>query len=384
MSWTFFEYLQRLRQQHYANRFLSSNLQRRKQTSLEVDRELPSRAPSGRRILLLVERNDLYGRTFFLDNLGAEIVRGIPQDVRSSDLAICFGYASLLRHAVELHKRGIENIVFLEAGFLRSVLLDNSMSIYDQSICFFADDMGFHFDSTVQTRIERILNDPSFNPSQEELDRARNLRRKIVGSRLTKYNDQPCSIPLPPRRGRRILVVEQARNDWAVLKSGGSYESFQAMLRAALNENPDAEILVKVHPDSLDGKRGGIRKSYYGHLQDGDRIKIIREKVNPFALLERIDRVYVFSSMLGFEAAMMGREVHVFGKPCYAGWGATLDRETFPRRTRQRSLDEIICGLYFSYQKYKNLDGDWCSAEEAVDVLLSLRDQYFIDAARSK
>jgi capsular polysaccharide export protein len=384
VSWKFFAYLQRLRQQYYADRVLSGNFYRRNKAPLEVDRELPSCAQSGRRVLLLVERDELHGRAFFLENLGAQIVRGIPQDVRPDDLAICFGYASLLKHAVDLHRSGVENIFFFEAGFLRSVLLDNSMSIYDQSICFFVDDMGFHFDSSVPTRIECILNDPLFKPGENELERARELRRKVVGACLTKYNDQPLFIALPPKCGERILVVEQARNDWAVLKSGGSYKAFEKMLQAALDENPSAQIFIKVHPDSLDGKRGGTRKSYYGRLKDVGRIKIIKEKVNPFLLLESIDKVYVFSSMLGFEAAMMGKEVHVFGRPCYAGWGATYDRESFPRRNTNRSLDEIFCGLYFHYQKYKNLVGDWCSAEDAVEILLRLRDQYFKEAGLTK
>lgn len=382
MSWTFFPSLNRMRQKYYAIRFLSRNFRTRRQTPLLIDRELPSPMQSGRRVLLLVERDELYGRTFFIENLGAEIVRGIPHDVRPDDIAICFGYASLLRHAVALCRSGIRNVLFCEAGFLRSVLLDNSMSVYDQSICFFVDDIGFHFDSTVPTRIECMLNDPSFSLGESELKRAVSLRSRLVGAKLTKYNDQPFSIALPPKRGKRILVVEQARNDWAVLKSRGSYRTFQTMLQSALDENPDAQILVKVHPDSLDGKRGGTRKSYYGHLKDRDGITIIREKVNPFVLLESVDKVYVFSSMLGFEAAMMDKEVHVFGRPCYAGWGATFDRENFPRRTQQRSLDEILYCLYFTYQKYKNLNGEWCTAEEAVDVLLRLRDQYLMSAAR--
>ena len=148
------------------------------------------------------------------------------------------------------------------------------------------------------------------------------------------------------------------------------------MLRAAIDENPGAEILVKVHPDTLDGKRGGLRRSYFGRLQDDARITIIREKVNPFALLETVDRVYVFSSMLGFEALLMGKEVHVFGGPCYAGWGLTHDRRSFPRRTRRRTLDELVYAVYFAYQKYKNLAGEWCSPEEAVGILLDLREQY--------
>jgi capsular polysaccharide export protein len=281
-----------------------------------------------------------------------------------------------LPFVLDIYRKGFQKVLFVEAGFLRSVLLDNSGSIYDQAICFFVDDLGFHFDATVTTRLEVMMNDPSLELTPAELLRAQALRQKIVETRLTKYNDQAMTLTLGEKRTKRVLVIEQARNDWAVVKSKGSRSSFDSLLQSALDENPTAEILVKVHPDSLDGKRGGMNRSYYGRLKGGGRIRIIKEKVNPFALLESVDEVYVFSSMLGFEAALMGKPVHVFGRPCYAGWGVTRDRQTFTRRTRHRSLDEIVFFIYFVYQKYKNLQGEWCPPEEAVQILLSLREKF--------
>lgn len=361
---------------HHARRFLAENLTRRRNAPLDIRRLFPA-GGTDRRILLLVERDELHGRAFFLESLGAPIVRGLPPQPRPDDVAICFGYTALERHAADLRRSGIENVLFFEAGFLRGVVLDNSSSVYDQAICFFVDDLGFHFDPAAPTRLEYLLDDPDFNPTLADLERARTLHRRIVETRLTKYNDQSLTASLPEKTSRRVLVVEQARNDWAVLASGGTRRTFDSMLRAALDENPDAEILVKVHPDSLDGKRGGLRRSYFGKLQGDGRVTIIREKVNPFALLETVDRVHVFSSMLGFEASLMGKEVHVFGRPCYAGWGFTSDRQAFPRRIRQRSLDEFVFVMYFAYQQYKNLQGQWCHPEDAVDILLHLRDQFW-------
>ena len=90
--------------------------------------------------------------------------------------------------------------------------------------------------------------------------------------------------------------------------------------------------------------------------------------------------MYVFSSMLGFEAALMGKDVHVFGKPCYAGWGFTRDRHAVPRRDRHRSLDELVHFIYFAYQYHKDLEGQWCEPEAAVDILLALRERYMAEA----
>ena len=364
-----------LRDARHARLLLKEQDARRREAPLEIERLFPA-GGTDRRILLLVEREELHGRAFFLRSLGVPIVRGLPDHPRADDVAICFGHTSLERHAAALRRSGVQHLLLLEAGFLRSVLLDNSSSVFDQSLCFFVDDLGFHFDPRTPTRLERLLNDPHLNPAPADLSRARALRDCLVRTQLTKYNDQTAHVPLGPKRSARVLVIEQARNDWAVVASGGGRRSFDSMLRAAIDENPGAEILVKVHPDTLDGKRGGLRRSYFGRLQDDARITIIREKVNPFALLETIDRVYVFSSMLGFEALLMGKEVHVFGGPCYAGWGLTHDRRSFPRRTRRRTLDELVYAIYFAYQKYKNLAGEWCSPEEAVGILLDLRDQY--------
>jgi capsular polysaccharide export protein len=373
-----FRGLQGYQRAWHARRFLAENLARRRHAPLDIKQLFPS-GGTPRRILLLVEREELYGRAFFLESLGAQIVRGIPPRTQPNDVAICFGYMALERYAARLRASSVTNLLFIEAGFLRSVVLDNSSSIYDQAICFFVDDLGFHFDPGSPTRLECLLNDPHLNPTAVELERARALQAQITQARLTKYNDQPMTVPLGPKRFRRVLVVEQARNDWAVLKSGGNRRSFESILQTAIDENPDAEILVKVHPDSLDGKRGGLRRSYFGRLQGSGRVVIVREKVNPFALLESIDTVYVFSSMLGFEAALIGKEVHVFGKPCYSGWGFTRDRQAVPRRARHRSLDEVVYFLYFAYQHYKNLEGEWCRPENAVDIIIKLREQYMLE-----
>lgn len=363
------------RDARHARLLLKEQDARRREAPLDIERLFPD-GGTDRRILLLVEREELHGRAFFLQSLGARIVRGLPDRPSADDVAICFGHTSLERHAAALRRSGIENLLLFEAGFLRSVLLDNSSSVFDQSLCFFVDDLGFQFDPRRPTRIERLLNDPHQARTPADLSRARALRDRLVGTQLTKYNDQTMRVPLGPKRSARVLVVEQARDDWAVVASGGGRRCFDSMLRAAIDENPAAEIIVKVHPDTLDGKRGGLRRSYFGKLKDDARITIIREKVNPFSLLETIDRVYVFSSMLGFEALLMGKEVHVFGGPCYAGWGLTHDRRSFPRRTRRRTLDELVHVVYFQYQKYKNLAGEWCSPEEAVDILLDLRERY--------
>ncbi|MBT8420525.1 MAG: capsular polysaccharide biosynthesis protein, partial [Gammaproteobacteria bacterium] len=85
-----------------------------------------------------------------------------------------------------------------------------------------------------------------------------------------------------------------------------------------------------------------------------DRTVVLRGLINPLSLVERMDRVYVVSSTLGFEALLAGKSVTCFGLPWYAGWGATDDRQLCPRRTRTRSVDELFAAAYFHYARYLN------------------------------
>ena len=185
------------RDARHARLLLKEHEARRRELPLDIERLFPA-AGTDRRILLLVEREELHGRAFFLRSLGAQIVRGLPQQPRPDDVAICFGHTSLERHAAALRRSGVENLLLFEAGFLRSVLLDNSSSVFDQAICFFVDDLGFHFDSTRPTRLERLLNDQHHEPAPADLSRARALRECLVRTRLTKYNDQTLNVPLGP------------------------------------------------------------------------------------------------------------------------------------------------------------------------------------------
>jgi len=81
---------------------------------------------------------------------------------------------------------------------------------------------------------------------------------------------------------------------------------------------------------------------------------VLRQAINPLRLIEQMDKVYVVTSTMGFEALLAGKPVTVFGLPWYAGWGATDDRQSCARRTRTRSVDELFAAAYFHYTRYLN------------------------------
>ena len=138
-------------------------------------------------------------------------------------------------------------------------------------------------------------------------------------------------------------------------------------------ENPDADIIVKTHPDTMTGNRGG----YFTGLVPHDNIYTQTEPINPISLIKYVDKVYVCTTQFGFEALMCGKDVRVFGMPFYANWGLTQDELTCERRTNTRTLEEVFYLAYIAYSHYVHPETKQIiEIEEAMDYLLQLRDEY--------
>ncbi len=357
--------------------FQARNYETQRDRPLDVE-ALFAPPTEGRDILIAEQRSNIHGRQFFLNALVKGDMHALEdREDRTYPIAIAFGFGSFVRYHELLARHAGGKVLFFEAGFLRGFLMDKSDSIFDRAMCFFIDDIGFHYDGNVPSRLELMLNDTSLVITSEHRARARRIIDTLVSNKITKYNDQSLEPVEIGRSGRKkVLIIEQARNDWSVLRGGGGASSFSDMLKRAIDDNPDHDIIIKIHPDTLDGKRGGIDRSYYGQEADAENIHIVREKLNPFVLLDVCDKVYVFSSMLGFEALLMGKETHIFGTPSYAGWGLTTDYQSFPRRRHTRDLEEMVYIIYVLYQKYKDEDGNWCEVEDMLDFILDLRRRY--------
>lgn len=268
-------------------------------------------------------------------------------------------------------------LVTCEDGFLRSADTWANFSApprYRHGCSVIFDTLGFYYDATRPSQIEKMLNDRTLVVTEDERRRARQLIDKIVSCRLTKYNHQPIFTPEVGRPGRRkVLVVDQSYGDFAIQKGWGSDQTFAEMLEDAKRENPDADILVKTHPDTMTGTRAG----YYDGVKEEGNVFRVTMPVNPYSLMDLVDKVYVCSTQLGFEALMAGKEVHVYGMPFYAGWGLTVDRQRNPRRTNVRSLEEVFHIFYLRYTHWMDIrSGRPCMIDVAIDNLLSLREEY--------
>ncbi len=283
-------------------------------------------------------------------------------------------HIKILKQAQKRNKK----VLFVGDSFLRSATTfsdKNTLPKYQKGISFTVDDITSYFDATRPSRLENILNDKSLILTDEQKQRARDCIDKIVQTNLTKYNHQPIFEPQIGRKGvKKVLVVDQTYGDMSIKKGLGGKETFKNMLSSAIKENPDADIIVKTHPDVIVGAKGG----YYTDLVEQGNIYKMTDPINPISLIKYADKVYVCSTQLGFEALMCGKETHVFGMPFYAGWGLTNDRQKCKRRKNTRTLEEVFYLTYITYSYYVNPETKKrCEIEEAMDYLLELRDEYF-------
>lgn len=297
----------------------------------------------------------------------------------SFDLLCLWGLLSTYEASCLIAEAKSKNIpiLFIEEGFIQSIVPYNKTLIeekFRKAHAIVIDQNGLYINARFQSRLEKMINS-NLHIEENELLRAREVIRKIVKNKISKYNHQPISKCNIGETGRKkILVIDQVRGDRSISYGMANDDTFQEMLNAAIKENPDADIIVKTHPVT----NGTAKRGHYHELKSEKNIYKVCYDINPICLLEYVDKVYVCSSQMGFEALLCGKEVHVFGMPFYAGWGITKDRQTCERRRKKRTLEEIFYLAYIMYSKYVSTKTNTiCEIEKVIDEILELRDEYW-------
>lgn len=289
---------------------------------------------------------------------------------RSSAEAGGFGAVAVWRAKVgpealtALRRRDID-LVEVEDGFLRSRGLGADCI---PPLSLTVDRLGAHFDPLRASELELLLQDGDF--ADAELDRARDLRRLIVGAGLGKYESGTVVLERPAGARRHILVPGQVEDDRAVETGGCGLVSNLELLRRVREQAPDAYILYKAHPDVLAGHRRGA-------ISDRECLRFADEVVRDgsiASLIDMVDEVHVNTSLAGFEALLRGKAVATYGVPFYAGWGLTHDHGPVPvRRTARRTIDELVAAALVLYPRYLDpLTGLPCPAEVVVERLIKV------------
>ncbi|AWB35556.1 beta-3-deoxy-D-manno-oct-2-ulosonic acid transferase [Orrella marina] len=269
---------------------------------------------------------------------GASVPAGLSQVAESSGARLCH----------------------LEDGFIRSVGLGTDR-VRPQSLVF--DPRGLYFDPHKVSTLEQMLN--TVEVSDEDLERAKVLQAFIVKHRITKYNLEPDETVRWPghRSGQAIILVPgQVADDASVRLGAGAVNSNPGLLQAARKAHPDAYIVYKPHPDVASGNRkGGVSVA-----QARQWANHVETQASIISCIEACTAVHTLTSLSGFDALLRGKEVVVYGRPFYSGWGLTQDMVEPVRPRRRRTLPEMIAICLLHYPMYWNWKMRGASTCEAV------------------
>jgi capsular polysaccharide export protein len=254
-------------------------------------------------------------------------------------------------------------IIRVEDGFIRSVGLGSDLTA-PYSLVF--DDEGIYFDPTVSSRLETIINSYDFKGDKSLILEAKELRKKIISSKISKYNafdDKKLSVP----NGKNIILVVGQVEDDASIKYGADGMTNLQLLKEVYQYNKDSYIIYKPHPDVLSGNR-------VGNIDEDIALKYcddIAIDISLHSVLNIVDEVHTMTSLTGFEALVLGKSVTTYGMPFYAGWGLTIDNKICTRRARILDIDWLIAATLILYPKYINPHTkQYCKANELIDILL--------------
>lgn len=257
----------------------------------------------------------------------------------------------------------------MEDGFIRSIGLGASHTI-PLSLVIDRDELYF---SKRGNKLRELLNNYNFEAHPELLKRAKNNIKFIIENNISKYNfknNEENELQLPLKMKKRILVVGQVETDASIKYGMDNQMINNELVRLAFEENKDAEIFYKPHPDVL----LGFREKISDEKEVESISTIIRENVaisNLFS--QEFEHVYTMTSLSGFEALLRGIEVTVVGKPFYAGWGLTNDKSIMNDRFRKLSLEELFIGTYILYPDY--FDDITFKRVELEDVLKIIKNR---------
>ncbi|MEL6450059.1 MAG: capsular polysaccharide biosynthesis protein [Pseudomonadota bacterium] len=251
-------------------------------------------------------------------------------------------------------------VVRIEDAFLRSLFPGRAGA---PPLGLLIDRRGVHFDPSVRSDLEVLLTEHPLDDTAL-LNHARGAMARMAEAHLSKYTAFDPAAPVP--EPGYVLVIDQTRGDASVTASGADRNRFREMLFVAQEDHPGARILIKTHPETVQGYRAG----YFGAEDANDRVELFDDVVSPWTLMEGAIAVYTVSSGLGFEAILAGHKPHVFGQPFYAGWGLTQDAFPVQRRQRRLTRAQLFAATMMLYPTWYDPHRDaLCDLETAMEAL---------------
>lgn len=281
------------------------------------------------------------------------------------------------------------SIYCMEDGFIRSNGLGATLLA---PLSVVIDKQGIYYDATQSSDLETLLR--QCRPlSAEQKMRVQKLQAKLLTQRVSKYNVgnsvdntdgqktfwmQEAKLSEKPR----ILIVGQVEDDLSVQYCGSSIKTNSGLIERVRQDNPDAYLIYKPHPDVEAGLRAGkVLESCLHQVQ-----AVAYDTAMPDCL-EYVDDIHTISSLTGFEALLRGLNVTCYGLPFYAGWGLTTDIDTqlspkaeyLERRKRETTLtlEQLLHCALICYPLYRLPNGyGLAQVEQVIDYLYPLENTH--------
>ena len=202
------------------------------------------------------------------------------------------------------------DVFFLEDGFIRSGPDDDSSA---PPLSIVMDSQAPYFDTTRPNDLTDLIANFDFEQDGYDEALAQEALDYYVTHRVSKYNHQPDVDVVPiygVKNKERILILGQVPHDDSLKYGGGIDITLLDVVNQAIDENPEAQIIVKPHPMTLDDL------SIVSTLTELDCL-ILTQSIHLVDALETVDHVYTITSLGGFEALLRGKKVTVLGRPFY-------------------------------------------------------------------
>lgn len=277
------------------------------------------------------------------------------------------------------------SLTFVEDGFLRSVGLGVEKS-RPMSLVF--DKKAMHFDAFKPSSLDEVLNTHDFVSDTVSMQLAQEMA-EIITSGTTKYMRPDSGDNLSQVFGldadeHVVVVLGQVEDDLSIRYGSERFYSGVELVKIAAIENPHSRILYRPHPEAI-----ARRKNHYSDPKSvKDICDIVGRRWSLNETLSVASRVYTVTSFAGFEAALRGIDVDLFGLPFYGGWGFTNDRHSIPlgeKRKRQLKPAEVLAGALVLYADYFHpVTGKKISSESAISIARSINEQLTANIRRKK
>ncbi len=215
-------------------------------------------------------------------------------------------------------------------------------------------------------RIDRVLaSSPSDDASMESATRLARFR----DLRALDPAYTPARVPrqlLDTRTRTRILVVGSGAITYDEQSELADSVQLERALAEARRAHPNAEFWFSCgggtkHRDLPARLRRALRSA---------SARLIGRDYSLCLSLPHVDRVYTVSAPEGIHALLCGIPVHVFGTPCYAGWGLTEDHVPQPSRRGRPTLAALFEALFIHLSEHIDpVTLTYCSLDVLLDAL---------------